>query len=193
MKHHIIYISGLGDNYDGIRRFLLRFWQIYGVHTQLVPMQWYDGKSYEEKYDRVVDAIEAAKKQGYQVSVIGESAGGSMAMNVFARNDSLYRLVSLSGVNTFHTTVSPRILARSPAFKESLSYLDASREHAVKKQPESIVSIAALVDSTVFVSKNKIKGVKNMRVFSVGHIPSILLCLSVFSFIVVREVKRPQL
>lgn len=153
-------------------------------------MQWYDGEPYQAKYNQIIAAISAAKEQGYSVSLVGESAGASMAMNVFSRDDSLYRFVSLCGVNTLHASISPRILAKSPAFKESLSYLAASQRVAVGRRPENIISIAALSDSVVSVSKNRIEGVKNKRVFSVGHLTSILLCLSVFSFVVVGEIKR---
>ena len=149
MKHYIIYIPGLGDHNDGIRRFFLRFWRLYGVRTQLVPMQWYDGESYQTKYSQITAAITTAEEQGYNVSLVGESAGASMAMNVFARDDSLYRFVSLCGVNNFHTSISPRILARSPAFKESLSYLAASQQLAVGRQPEDIRTITALSDTVV--------------------------------------------
>lgn len=190
MKHYIIYIPGLGDHYDGVRRFFLRFWKIYGVKTQLVPMQWYDGESYQIKFDSVTAAVMAAKEKGYTVSLVGESAGASMAMNVFAQEESLRRLISLCGVNSFHASVSPRILVRSPAFKESLRHLAESQKTAVSQRHKDIISIAALSDPTVSVSKNRINGVKNMQVFSIGHITSILLCLSFFGFIVTREIKR---
>ena len=113
-----------------------------------------------------------------------------MAMNAFERDKSLHRLISLCGVNSFHASVSPRILAKSPAFKESLWHLAASQKIAVSQRHKNIISISALLDSVVSVSKNRISGVKNMRVFSVGHITSILLCQSIFSLVIVREIKR---
>lgn len=190
MKHYIIYIPGLGDHYDGVRRFFLRFWKIYGVQAQLVPMQWYDGESYQTKYNSVTVAIVVAKEQGYTVSLVGESAGASMAMNVFAHNESLHRFISLCGVNSFHASVSPRILARSPAFKESLTNLAASQRQALREQSERITSITALSDSVVSPAKNKIEGVRHKRIFSIGHLPSILLGLSLLSFTIIGEIKR---
>ncbi|MEP7205055.1 MAG: hypothetical protein ABI716_02585 [Candidatus Saccharibacteria bacterium] len=190
MKHYIIYVPGLGDHYDGIRRFLLRFWRLYGVRTQLVPMQWYDGEPYQAKYELIVAAVSAAQEKGYCVSLVGESAGASIAMNAFSRDDRLYRFISLCGVNSFHSSISPRILANSPAFKQSLSHLAASQWVAVRARPDSIISMSALSDSVVSVSKNRIKGVKNKRIFSVGHLTSIFLCLSIFSCVVVGEIKK---
>jgi len=190
MRHYIIYLPGLGDRNDGLRRFLLWFWRIYGLQTKLVPMQWYDGRTYEEKYARVVTAIKRAEKQGYTVSVIGESAGGSMAMNVFSRTPSLYRLVSLCGVNLSSAPVSPHIYARSAAFKQSVSILTASGVQAVQDRADRITLLTGLTDLTVPAKENIIKGVRRRKIIGFGHIPTILLCLSIYSFVLVREIKR---
>lgn len=189
MKHYIVYIPGLGDNYDGLRRFLLFFWRIYGVKVEHVPVKWYDGKSYEDKYERANAAIRNAQALGYKVSVIGESAGGSMAMNVFARNEKLHRLVSLCGVNSYTTPISPRIFQRGPAFKESVSVLNASQADAIKRV-QQITSITALYDETVPIKSNMIPGARHVTIWSVGHLITIVLSLSILSFIPIREVRR---
>lgn len=77
---HIIYISGLGDRYDGLRRFCLRLWKYPGITTELAPMTWADSGSYDEKFARVVSAIDQVK--GKRIVLFGESAGGSMAVNI---------------------------------------------------------------------------------------------------------------
>lgn len=191
MKHYIIYIPGLGDHNDGLRRFLLFFWQIFDVKTELVPMQWYDGKPYEEKFNRVELVIKKATAKGYTVSLVGESAGASMAMNVFARNTSPHRMMSFCGVNRLHDDISPHIFKRSPAFKESIELLETSRDLAVKSKLGRIVSVTALADPTVSVKKNIIPGARHVKIWSVGHFTTILLCLSIYSFILIRELKRP--
>jgi hypothetical protein len=191
MKHYIVYIPGLGDKYDGIRSFLLRSWRIFGVQTELVPMQWYDGKSFEEKYQRVVSAIERAQKQGYSVSIIGESAGGSMAINAFSMNTSIHRMISLCGVNTTRSPISSYIFKKGPAFGESVSKLDRSQTDATSERIRRVTSIVAFKDSVVPAHKNTIEGARQVIIPSIGHLTTILLCLSVYSFLVVREVKRP--
>jgi hypothetical protein len=190
MKYYIIYIPGLGDNYDGLRRFLLFFWRMYGFKVEHVPMKWYDGKSYDEKYKRVESAIRNAQALGYTVSVIGESAGGSMAMNIFARNERLYRLVSLCGVNSYKTPISPRIFQRGPAFKESVSILNESQADAVKKRANRMTSITGYYDPTVPIKSNIIPGARQVTIWSIGHLTTIVLCLSLLSFVIVREVRR---
>jgi hypothetical protein len=190
MKHYIVYIPGLGDGYDKMRAFLLQFWRIYGVTVELVPMKWYDGKPYKDKYDRVKTAVNNAEALGFTVSVIGESAGGSMAMNIFARHSSLYRMVSLCGINTAQTPIASSIFRRGPAFKESVSSLAQSRADALQSRNDQITSITAAYDPTVPVKRNIIPGVRHITVWSIGHFTTIVLCLSLFSFIVVREIRR---
>lgn len=189
MKHYIVYIPGLGDSYDGLRRFLLFFWRIYGVKVEHVPVKWYDGKSYQEKYKRVAAAVQNAQALGYTVSVMGESAGGSMAMNIFARNELIHRLISLCGVNSYKTPISPRIFERGPAFKESVSILNASQAGAIKRE-QQITSITALYDETVPIKSNIIPGARRVTIWSIGHLITIVLSLSILSFIPIREVRR---
>ena len=190
MKHYIIYIPGLGDRYDGLRRFLLFFWRIFGVTVEHVPMKWYDSKPYEEKYKRVDSAIRNAQTLGYTVSVIGESAGGSMAMNIFAGNDTIYRMISLCGVNTARSPIASSIFRKGPAFKTSVASIADSQTDVEKDKIDHITSITALYDPTVPVARNSIPGARHVKLWSIGHFPTIVLALSLLSFIVVREVRR---
>lgn len=190
MRHYIIYIPGLGDSYDGIRRFLLFFWRIYGVKVEHVPMRWYDGRNYDEKYTRVEAAIKNAQALGYTVSIIGESAGGSMVLNIFARNQSIHRSISLCGVNSYKSPISKRIFERGPAFKESVSIVNESQAQARTLRAKQITSITASYDPTVPIESNVIPGARHIKLRSIGHLTTILFCLSFGSFIPVREVRR---
>src|SRR5664279_5626625 len=107
----------MGDHYNGFRRRVLAIWQLYGVGIEYIPMDWYGGGSYEQRETRIKQAITRAKKAGKTVSLVSESAGGAIALNVFSKDTDLYRLVSICAVNNPNTSVSPRILERSPAFK----------------------------------------------------------------------------
>lgn len=187
MGHYIIYIPGLGDRYDGFRKFLLFFWRIFGVRTELVPMQWYDGKDYDEKFARVETAIKDAQSKGYRVSLIGESAGASMAMNVFAHDTSPRRMISLCGVNNSTIPISSHIYKRSLAFKKSVSLLDNSQN---KAQVRRVVSVTGFFDPRVSVEKNIIPGAKHIKVLSIGHLTTIILCLSLYSFVLIRAIKH---
>lgn len=186
-RHYIVYIPGLGDHYDAGRSIALKTWKIWGVKTKLVPMRWYDGGSFEEKERRVLEVICRIESAGYVVSLIGESAGASMAINAAAKLPRLHRLVTVSGVNDPSFPVSPVTLAKSPAFKESIERLhesllriDSHRTHVVR----------AWYDQVVSERHTAIAGAHSHRLFSFGHLTTITVCLTLFSGYIVALVKH---
>jgi esterase/lipase len=187
MKHYVIYIPGLGDNSDVKRRFALSFWKIYRMKTELVPMQWYDNKSYEEKVKRVNDAINKALANGYRVSLIGESAGGSMALNIAASRSDLYKIITVAGVNASTMSVSDSILRRSPAFKRSIHELRKSLNTLDKTKVETV---RGLFDRSVSAKYTFIEDAHNHIVFSFTHLMTTSLCLTIYSAYIVHLIKR---
>ncbi|MEO5950587.1 MAG: hypothetical protein ABIQ04_04020 [Candidatus Saccharimonadales bacterium] len=190
MKHHIIYIPGLGDSYDGFRRRVLSSWRFYGASVEYVPMGWYKGGSYEDRELRIKQAIERAKLEGKTVSLISESAGGAIALNVFSKDTDLHRLISICAVNNPNTPVSPRILARSPSFKTSLQHLRSSLSNIKVERRRDITVLRSLYDPVVGVSDTVIKGVRTHRMLAVGHIGAIAVTLLFYGFLVIRLVVR---
>lgn len=189
LRHYIIYVPGLGDSYDAGRRLALRGWRLWGVRTELVPMRWYDGRPFQEKQERVLTAIQRAQDKGYAVSLIGESAGGSMAVNVAALTPSLQALVTVCGVNSPAAPVSPRTLRRAPGFDESIRRLSVS----LPQLPlEKTHVVRAWYDPIVGSQYTRLEGAHNHRLWSIGHLPTITLCLTVFSGFVVTLIKRSR-
>jgi pimeloyl-ACP methyl ester carboxylesterase len=190
MKHVILYIPGLGDGYDRFRQRALRLWSIFGVETQLVPMTWYDGGSYEDKYQRTSALIKSLAAENVRLSLVGESAGGSMAVNLFATHPEVASLVTVAGVNRSSAPVAAKTLHRGPAFAvsrqqvtESLASIPASRRHA-------IWTISGLVDSVVRAHHSHIPGAHNRHIWTIGHLGTIALCLTLLSGYVIYLAKR---
>lgn len=188
-RHYVIYIPGLGDRNDAGRALALKGWRILGVRTQLVSVKWDDGGSYEQKLTLVQDTIEAAQEQGYTVSLVGESAGASLALNVAALTKDLHRIVTFSGVNSSQLPISSVTKKRSPAFavsaakiNASLRRIDASRIHTIR----------GFTDRIVWTSYNDIPGAENHTVFTFGHLFTIVACLTVLSPYMVTIIKRPR-
>jgi pimeloyl-ACP methyl ester carboxylesterase len=188
---HIIYISGFGSSYDGIRRFLLKFWRVYGVSTQFVSSKWSDGQSYTSKLRRINAAID--QNTDKRVVLLGESAGASLAINVYAtRPNDLYRAMSLCGKNSGANTVAARVYAKNPAFKESIRLSDAVVPKLNQNERKNFTSVYPLKDFLIPVHETILPGSRKVRIWSFGHLTSILLSLSLYSFIIVREARRQR-
>jgi pimeloyl-ACP methyl ester carboxylesterase len=191
MKHYILYIPGLGDGYDDFRAKALRTWSLFGVTTQLVPMQWYDGKTYESKFQHASDIIADKIMTGATVSLIGESAGGSMAINLFAAHPKVARLITIAGVNKSSTPVAARTLRRGPAFALSRQHLNDSLSKIGDNRRRNIYTLSALSDNIVTSQYSSIPGANNRRILSIGHLLTITLCLTLLSSYIVHLAKQP--
>jgi pimeloyl-ACP methyl ester carboxylesterase len=190
MKHTVFYISGLGDTYDTYRRKALKLWSFFGINAVLLPMRWDDGEAYDEKFKRSMDHVERALSRHERVTVVGESAGGSMSVNLFAANPSIYSLVTVAGVNKSSTTVAAYRLRRSPAFAESRQLVDTSLAKIAVDRMKRVHSIHAVSDNMVRPRHSRINGANNYRIWTVGHLFTIAVCLTLLSGYVIRLAKR---
>lgn len=177
---HIIYLPGFGDNYDTGRRLLLRCWRIFGITTEFVPMRWNSNESYKEKLARGNAAIDRAKKK--RVVVIGESAGGSMAVSLYAqRYNDLFKVMTISGKNSNPASVAPRLYLKHPAFRESMSAAESALKKISSDTRRRFVSFYPLYDGVIPYNEAVIPEGKVVRLFSSGHFFTIFLALTIYS------------
>lgn len=187
---HIIYIPGLGDVQDPGRRLALRLWRLYGAEAELIPMDWDDEKSYQAKYDRVVDAVSRAVKKSQRVSLVADSAGAAIALNVFARHSKkIDRVVTICGVNSADILpLSPIIEKRNPALDDAIRKLPAALS---KIDATRVTSFTALWDLTVRLEYSYIKNAQNRRLPMVVHFLTISCALTIFApWIVHAAIKK---
>lgn len=192
-KIHILYISGFGTKYDAYRLRLLRLWKFRDVTVELLPMKWEGKETFEQKLARIDQAIDGAV--GKRIVLLGESAGGSMAIHMYARRpDDVYRFMTICGKNAHPETVGQPYYDRSPAFRESMRQLESSTSILSEEQRQAFVSFHPLYDPVVPVHETLLLGCKQVRLPAVGHLFVILLGLTIFSpAIIYHARKRPAL
>ena len=190
MKHCVIYIPGLGDRSVIERllsRLVLKLWRLYGVRAEMLAVRWYDGLPFDEKRDRILAAVDEKIRRGYTVSLIGASAGASMAINVAAARPEIWKIVTVAGVSSPFIPISPSIRRSSPAFVTSCESLATS----IARVPATkIHTISALSDSVVGKRYSFIEHAHNHRLLSAGHLMTIALCLTLFSPYVIFLIRR---
>jgi pimeloyl-ACP methyl ester carboxylesterase len=188
MRRVALYIPGLGDHYDNGRAFLLKGWRLWGIEARLVPINWYGKGSYEDKLILVETALQTAKRQGYAVTLVGESAGASLALNAASKfPGDVEKVIVIAGVNSSKLPISPRYNALAPVFVESAGRVSQSVEAMDRTK---IHTVRGLWDPVVSPRFNDIKSAQNHTIFSIGHFTTIALCLSVLSGFIVHLIKR---
>jgi len=185
MSHHIIYIPGLGDRYDNLRRSGIKRWNRQGLTAELVPMQWNKGGTFSDRKQKIETAIDTALAAGHRVALIGESAGASMAINIMTGRDDVMLLVTLCGVASPSSPVAPYLRRRSPTFDESLKRLSSSHDQL---HLSDVVTFSAFRDSVVRRRYSTINGANNRRLPSIGHFTTITLALTVFKSRIIKQI-----
>lgn len=184
MRPVILYIPGLGDGYDRFRRLSLGMWRLFGVDARLVPITWYDGGDFDAKYALVETAIRNVRAQNRPVVLVGESAGATLVLHAAARHPDLKRVVTLCGVATPTTPIAARLRRKAPALDTAVTTLPA-------QFAAPVVSLRAAVDHVVGSRYSSAAGAETQVVWSVGHLLTISLCLTVYSPYLVRLCSRP--
>lgn len=83
----VLYVNGLGNGAVTRReRLMQKHWQKAGVTFEFARINWYDGQNLGEKTKQVEDLLKVLSKRHKKVVLLGSSAGGSLALNVFAQN-----------------------------------------------------------------------------------------------------------
>jgi len=175
MKTHVIYIPGLGDRYDRFRVWALKSWKLWGVSTQHVPMVWYDGASMSAKLVRITTAIGHAP-EGSRIVLIGESAGATLALKASAA-PRVARVITLCGVARPDTPVSAYLRRRAPA-------LDNGVRNLAESYAIDVHSVRAAADGVVGRRFSVLEGASEHVIWSVGHLTTIALCLTIYAPII---------
>lgn len=174
---HIIYIPGLGDRYDGIRRLGLRLWRRPDVAVSHVAMRWLDGdETFVQKLDRIKAKIDLYP--GSKVVLVGESAGGAasiVAMNRF--QGQVARLVTICGMNHGAANVNPKLYQKNRAFKEAMLEADSIMQRLSPKSKAMMLTVYSSKDFTVRPKNSLINGVEAVDLMIPGHMIAILSVL----------------
>ncbi|HET6746768.1 MAG TPA: hypothetical protein VFH06_01530 [Candidatus Saccharimonadales bacterium] len=187
-RHLVLYIPGLGDHYDNGRSLLLKGWRLWGVEARLVPIKWYEKGNYQNKRALVYAAVQEAKRQGYLITLIGESAGASLALNTASEfPQAIKKVIVIAGVNSSQLPISPHYTMLAPAFAESAGRVSQSVRIM---DPAKIHTVRGLLDHVVSPRFNDIEGAKKHVIFSVGHFWTIVLCLTLLSGFIAHLVKQ---
>lgn len=183
MKLRILYIPGLGDRYDAVRRLGLLTWRRADVAVELVPMRWSDAtETFSQKLDRIKAIIDADPSP---VVLVGESAGGAMAIaatNAF--HAQVMATITLCGMNQGAGNVNPRLYRRNPAFRDALERADLIVPSMNDDTKQRMLVIYSSYDQTVKPKDTLIEGVRSHDLETPGHLTSILLALKLRSGLV---------
>ena len=182
----VIIIPGLGDKVKWTK-IATRNWREHGIEPIIYSMNWHDGESFKIKLNKLVKLADSLSKEGSKISVIGCSAGASVALNLFIKRQNIIdRVVSVCGrLRKGHQTGFRSLETRaktSPAFMESVELFESQEKNLNQDQRKIIMTIRPLFGDELVPSDTAvIKDGQNITVPTIEHSLSIYMALSIFS------------
>lgn len=182
MQTKIIYVPGLGSNYNQFRKLSLRMWRLYGADAQLAPIDWYDEHDLKQKLAAVTLLIEHANNE--QIVLVGESAGASLVLHL-ASHPKVTKVITVCGVAQPETPISSYLQKKSPALLQATRTIPNTSALKVE-------SVYAAVDSVVGRKYSAATGAKRHKLWTVGHLTTIAACLTFLAPLMVTIAKKSK-
>ena len=168
-----MYIPGFGDHFDTLRRLALRSWRRSDTQVTFVPMRWSDRhETYDDKYARIAKAIEQIDAD--ELILVGESAGGAMALFAFSRNlKRVDRVVTICGYNHGTADVHRYHQQVHPAFYRLMPAVDAIMADFTPADLQRITTLYSTRDHIVTPEHSRIDGAHEQILHTPGHFVTI--------------------
>lgn len=186
-EQRVIVIPGLRDHLKPIT-LATNHWRHHGLEPVVYSMEWTDERvKFPSKLAELGDLIKEFAIKGDEVSLVGCSAGGSMAINAFFESENrVHKVINVCGRLRTGFSKGFRSLDRrsksSPAFKQSVELCERRIEELSTSDLKKIMTMRAMLgDELVPAETSILEGAYNTTIPTVEHILSIGAALTVFS------------
>jgi pimeloyl-ACP methyl ester carboxylesterase len=176
-KHIVIDIPGLDNDQKTPISKLMFWWKYIGFEVIHFPTNWNGNESFENKLERLSDIILHIQSSS-TVSLLGRSAGGSLAFNAFIRHKNrVKKAVNVLGALRFGTYKSfpslKRGCKRSPSWEKSVESF-SSQSHILKSEDRKRLMTVRprFGDEVVPVQIMSLNGAYNIVIPSGEHVIS---------------------
>lgn len=183
-NNHVIIIPGLGN---GVTRhkWATSSWKKFGIITHIFDTKWKtEEKGFSEKLKRALKLVDSLSNKNSRISVVGNSAGSSFALNLYGeRKKQISRVIINCGrvrSGDWPWFTFRQGTALSPSFKKSVLKAQELEKTLTADDRTKILTLRPLFDEVVPSFTVPIRGAKNKITFSLIHTLSIALNMTMF-------------
>lgn len=183
MNNAVLYINGLGDGEWHYRqRMLAKDLESYGYELEHSHLNWLSNKSFQEHLEETTEKAESILRNQGKLAIVGSSAGGSMAMNVFKELDSENAIAvnmcgrlaegTLAGWDWRKLTTMAHLgtSRASRSFYDSVKFCETETAPSLTaRQKKQLFIFHQLFDFVVPHQTMLIQGVQDRRLPAIGH------------------------
>lgn len=148
----------------------------------------------ELKLERILAVIDTHNADGYMVSLLGTSAGGSAAINAYAmRKNKIHTAINVCGRLRKGKGASPTLAQASQdskSFYDSVMRCQHNLDKLTRDDSAKILTLRPLFDEVVPRTTVSVREGTNILLPAIGHVLSISIAMTVFSKIIVDFVLK---
>jgi len=182
--NHIIVIPGLGNNIKK-HEWVMESWKKYGIIPHVFDTKWKaEENGFQPKLDSALKLVDSLSNKNTKISIIGNSAGSSFALNIFGeRKKQIHKVIVNCGRvrdGDWPWFTFDQATKSSPSFKESVLRAQKLEKTFTNTYRKKILTLRPLFDEVVPPFTVPILGAKNENMLTLGHSLSIALNLTLF-------------
>ncbi len=187
--NHVIIIPGLGNGVAG-HIWATNSWKNYGIVPHVFDARWkVEENGFSEKFIRALKLVDSLSTGNSKISVVGNSAGSSFALNLFGvRKKQINKIIINCGRvrdGDWPWFTFNQATALSSSFKESVLKSQEIEKALTKGDRKRILTLRPVFDEVVPPSTVPINEAKNIVTPSLEHGLSIALNMTLFKQIII--------
>lgn len=191
--NHVIIIPGLGN---GVSRHIwaTKGWRKFGIIPHVFDVRWKTEElGLSEKLNRAFTLVDSLLEKKLNVSLVGNSAGSSFALNIFGgRKEQIHRVVVNCGRvrdGDWPWFTFNQATKFSPSFKESVLKAQELEKKFTPHDRNKILTLKPLFDEVVPPFTVPVQGATNNTTFSLFHSLTIALNMTLLQKQVIDFIK----
>ena len=184
LNNHVIIIPGLGN---GVAKHVWysNSWKMFGITPHVFDAKWKtEENGFQPKFDRALKLVDSLTNKYSRISIVGNSAGSSFALNIFGeRKKQINKIVINCGRvrdGNWPWFTFDQATQSSPSFKESVLRAQKLEKTFTNIDRKKILTLRPLFDEVVPPFTVPIQGAQNEITPSIEHVISIALNMTLF-------------
>jgi len=184
LNNHVIIIPGLGN---GVAKheWASNSWKRFGIIPHVFDTKWKSEENgFQPKLDRALKLVDSLTNKNSRISIVGNSAGSSFALNIFSeRKKQISRVVINCGRvrdGDWPWFTFDQATESSPSFKKSVIRAQKIEKTFTNIDRKKILTLRPLFDEVVPPFTVPIQGAQNKITPSIEHVISISLNMTLF-------------
>lgn len=176
-KISFLYLNGLGDGRQQWHgKFAMRWWDKNDTPLEHFPVDWYAEPELDQLIESITQTVDELLRTAGRVAIIGSSASGSLAINVFHANRNKDIVVINAHGRLAKVNYSPEQgmslenrAKRSSTFYQSVERAEEAILDLTDEEKRRILVLTQLTDMVVPMETMAIPGARTHRSIAFGH------------------------